>query len=140
MTRAELLRDALPSANYFFVVIVIRNETTAAARWALLFIVRTFFNHTFSVALWTSFHTRALTVFSQRKWATRRSGQILVDMPSLVALGLRSHDGAEILSGAQPFALTRRFAPSEADFVAAPHRSPGGRYSAAATQSLVDLR
>ena len=46
------------SAYYFFmVVVIIRYETTAAARWALLFIVRTFFNDAFTVAVWTSFHT-----------------------------------------------------------------------------------
>ena len=31
------------------VVVIIRYETTAAARWALLFIVRTFFNDAFTV-------------------------------------------------------------------------------------------
>ena len=39
------------------VVVIIRYETTAAARWALLFIVRAFFNDAFTVAVWTSFHT-----------------------------------------------------------------------------------
>jgi hypothetical protein len=43
--------------NFFMVVIVIiRYETTAAARWALLFIDCTFFNDAFTVAVWTSFH------------------------------------------------------------------------------------
>jgi hypothetical protein len=41
---------------YFFVVIVIRHEATAAARWALLLIVRTFFNDAITVAVWTGFH------------------------------------------------------------------------------------
>jgi len=51
------------SPYYFFmlVVFVIRYETTAAARWALLFIVRTFFNYAFAVAPWTSFHVSRLT-------------------------------------------------------------------------------
>jgi hypothetical protein len=46
------------SAYYFFMVgVIIRYKTTAAARWALLFVVCTFFNDTFTVAVWTSFHT-----------------------------------------------------------------------------------
>ena len=49
------------SACYFFVIIVIRYETTATAGWALLFIVRTFFNYAFAIALWTSFHVARLT-------------------------------------------------------------------------------
>ena len=39
-------------------VIVIWYETTAAARWASLFIGRTFFNDTITVAIWTDFHVR----------------------------------------------------------------------------------
>ena len=46
------------------VVIVIRYETTAAARWALLFIVRAFFDYAFAVALWTSFHTRLVVTLT----------------------------------------------------------------------------
>ena len=43
--------------DYFFmVVVVVRYETTATARWALLFIVRAFFNDTITVAVWTGFH------------------------------------------------------------------------------------
>ena len=85
MTGVELLHERSLSPYYFFiVVIVIRYETTAAARWALLFIVRTFFNYTFAVALWTSFHVARLIVtllrFTQCERATRRSGQIF--MPS----------------------------------------------------------
>ena len=41
--------------NYLFIIIVIRHETTAAARWALLLIVRTLFNDAIAVALWTGF-------------------------------------------------------------------------------------
>jgi hypothetical protein len=45
------------SLYYFFVVIVvIRYKTTAAARWALLLIVRTFFNDAITIAVRTSFH------------------------------------------------------------------------------------
>jgi len=44
---------------FFLAVVVIRNETTATARWALLFIVRTFFSDTITVAVWTSFHVCA---------------------------------------------------------------------------------
>jgi len=51
----------LPCAYYFFLaVVVIRYETTAAARWALLFIVRAFFNDTITVAVWTGFHVRLM--------------------------------------------------------------------------------
>jgi hypothetical protein len=41
---------------YFFVAVVVSYETTATARWALLFIVRAFFNDTITVAVWTGFH------------------------------------------------------------------------------------
>ena len=44
------------SARYFVIVIVIRHETTAAARGALLLIVRTLFNDAITVAVWTGFH------------------------------------------------------------------------------------
>jgi hypothetical protein len=40
---------------FFLAVVVIRYETTATARWALLFIVRAFFNDTITVAVWTVF-------------------------------------------------------------------------------------
>ncbi|MGB2647549.1 MAG: hypothetical protein WBC86_08050 [Pseudolabrys sp.] len=42
------------------VVVVARYETTATARWALLFIVRAFFNDTITVAVWTGFHVRLM--------------------------------------------------------------------------------
>ena len=45
---------------YFFMVVVIRYETTATARWALLLIVRAFFNDTITVAVWTGFHVRLM--------------------------------------------------------------------------------
>jgi hypothetical protein len=41
------------------VVVVVRYETAATARWALLFIVRAFFNDTITVAVWTGFHVRS---------------------------------------------------------------------------------
>jgi hypothetical protein len=44
------------SADYFFIVIVIRHETTAAARWALPLIVRTLFNDAITVTIGTGFH------------------------------------------------------------------------------------
>jgi hypothetical protein len=44
------------SACYFFITIVVRHETTAAARWALLLIVRTLFDDAIAVAVWTGFH------------------------------------------------------------------------------------
>ena len=49
----------LPCFYYFFMVVVIRYETTATARWALLLIVRAFFNDTITVAVWTGFHVYA---------------------------------------------------------------------------------
>jgi len=55
-------RHALPGPYYFFGVIVIRYETTAAARRALLFIVCAFFNYAFAVAIWTSFHVGLMHV------------------------------------------------------------------------------
>ena len=42
------------------VVVVVRYKTTATARWALLFIVRAFFNDTITVAVWTGFHVRRM--------------------------------------------------------------------------------
>ena len=70
MTGVELLHERSLSPHYFFiVVIVIRYETTAAARWALLFIVRAFFNDTFAVALWTGFHVRLLAALTRLRSA-----------------------------------------------------------------------
>jgi hypothetical protein len=43
------------SACYFLIIVVIRHETTAAARWALLLIVRTLSNDAITVAIWTGF-------------------------------------------------------------------------------------
>jgi hypothetical protein len=40
---------------FFLAVVVIRYETTATTRWALLFIVRAFFDDTVTVAVWTVF-------------------------------------------------------------------------------------
>ena len=37
---------------------IIGYEATAAARWALLLIVRTLFNDAFAIAVWTGFHVR----------------------------------------------------------------------------------
>ena len=54
------LKCDVPCFYYFFLaVVVIRYETTATARWALLFIVRAFFNDTITVAVWTCFHVCA---------------------------------------------------------------------------------
>jgi hypothetical protein len=41
--------------SYFFIIIVIRHETTAAARWALPLIACTLFDDAIAVALWTGF-------------------------------------------------------------------------------------
>jgi hypothetical protein len=40
----------------FLAVVVIRYETTATARRALLLIVRAFFNNTITIAVWAGFH------------------------------------------------------------------------------------
>jgi hypothetical protein len=42
------------------VVVVIRYETTATARWALLFIIRAFVDDTITVAVWACFHVRLM--------------------------------------------------------------------------------
>jgi hypothetical protein len=47
------------------VVVVLRHDTAAAARWTLLFIVRAFFNDTITVAVWTGFHLRLARRLSQ---------------------------------------------------------------------------
>jgi hypothetical protein len=66
----------LPCVYYFLLaVVVIRYETTATARWALLFIVRAFFNDTVTVAVWTGFHVCASWgCYLIRQWQ-RRSGK-----------------------------------------------------------------
>jgi len=50
---------------FFLAVVVIRYETTAAARWTSLFIVSAFFNDTITVAVWTGFHLRLARRLSQ---------------------------------------------------------------------------
>jgi hypothetical protein len=54
--RASSIRP--PCVYYFFLAVVVRHETTAITCWALPFIVRTFFNDTITVAVWTGFHVR----------------------------------------------------------------------------------
>jgi hypothetical protein len=54
------LKCDVPCLYYFFLaVVVIRYETTATARWTLMFIVRAFINDTITVAVWTCFHVCA---------------------------------------------------------------------------------
>ena len=54
---ADMHSIRLPCVYYFFLaVVVIRYETTATARRALLFIVRAFFNNTITIAVWAGFH------------------------------------------------------------------------------------
>jgi hypothetical protein len=43
------------SACYFFVIIIVRHEATAATRWALLLIISTLSNDAITVAVWTGF-------------------------------------------------------------------------------------
>jgi hypothetical protein len=45
---------------FFLAVVLIRYETTAIARLALLVIVHAFLNDTITVAVWTGFHVRLL--------------------------------------------------------------------------------
>jgi hypothetical protein len=59
----------VPCLYYFFLaVVVIRYETTATARWALLFIVRAFFDDTITVAVWTGFHVRLCACYHTPPW------------------------------------------------------------------------
>jgi hypothetical protein len=51
-----LRRIGSPAGSARDFVIVIRHETTAAARWALLLIVGALFNDAIAVAVWTGFH------------------------------------------------------------------------------------
>jgi hypothetical protein len=54
--RADMHSIRLPCVYYFFLaVVVIGYETTTTACWTLLFIVRTFFNNTITVAVWAGF-------------------------------------------------------------------------------------
>ena len=47
---------------FFLAIVIISYETTATARWALLFIVRAFFNDAITVAVWTGFHVVPLVL------------------------------------------------------------------------------
>src|SRR5665647_3175451 len=58
--RAHHVSSAFCVYYFFLAVVLIRYETTATACWALLFIVRAFFNDTITVAVWTGFHVRLL--------------------------------------------------------------------------------
>jgi hypothetical protein len=69
------------SACYFVIVIVIGHETTTAARWALLLIVRTLFNDAITVALWTGFHV-CLPVNTSARSARLDRRYILEDLRS----------------------------------------------------------
>src|SRR5215469_9254294 len=53
--RSRRIGSPADSACYFFVIIVIRYETAATARWALLLIVRTLSNDAITVTVWTGF-------------------------------------------------------------------------------------
>ena len=75
-------------ACYFFVVIVIRYETTAAARWASLLIVRTLFNDAITVAVWTGFHV-CVPPCGHFRETTRQGPQFSSMLASLI---MGSHD------------------------------------------------
>ena len=57
-TRLSCVYDVL----VVVVVVVVRYKTIPAARRALLFIVRAFFNDTITVAVWTGFHVRLIAM------------------------------------------------------------------------------
>src|SRR5690349_14386363 len=60
-------------AYYFFIVtIIIRHKTLSAAGWALLLIVRAFFNDAVTVAVWTGLHVCLLMDTSARLSRTTR--------------------------------------------------------------------
>jgi len=52
------------ACHFLVFIIVIRHETTAAAPWALLLIVRALFNDAFAIAVWTGFHVRLSVALS----------------------------------------------------------------------------
>jgi len=70
-------------------VVVVRYETMATARWALLFIVCAFFNDTITVAIWTGFHVRLMRMLAHPSWAramgvrfTPKSGHVRCTGPN----------------------------------------------------------
>jgi hypothetical protein len=56
------VRSSLAFRKRALAVVVVRYETTATARLALLFIVGAFFNDTITVAVWTGFHVRLMGI------------------------------------------------------------------------------
>ena len=62
--RAHHVSSAFCVYYFFLAVVLIRYETTATACWALLFIVRAFFNDTITVAVWTGFHVCLMGMLS----------------------------------------------------------------------------
>ena len=77
----------LPCVYYFFLaVVVVRYETTATARWALLFIVRAFFNDTVTVAVWTGFHVCASRERVHRVSLSRFGKTVGVSSPHVLGL------------------------------------------------------
>jgi hypothetical protein len=54
--RRKYVLEHLDGSYYFFIVVlIIRYEPTAAARWASLLTIRTFFNNAFAITVWTRF-------------------------------------------------------------------------------------
>jgi hypothetical protein len=49
---------------YFFILLIIGHKATAAARWTLAFILRTFFNDAITVAVWTGFRFHCVPLLS----------------------------------------------------------------------------
>ena len=77
------------SACYFFIVIVIRDETTAATPWTLLLIVRTLFNDTITVAVWTGFHVRLPALRPIREITERLEINCSIPVQRFLQLGCR---------------------------------------------------
>ena len=83
------------SACYFFIIIFIRHETTAAARWALPLIVCTLFNDAIAVALWTDFgfHVRLSVALSNNA-----SRGIAISLVSISDIEYEIEAGVEVVA------------------------------------------
>jgi hypothetical protein len=94
------------AGSYYFpiVVVIIRYEPTAAARWASLFIISTFFNNAFTITVWTRFlcHVDAsaslacgLTTTPEKKSQQHPNWRLPIDIGLCrnIGLDLSSRDG-----------------------------------------------
>jgi hypothetical protein len=102
-------------------VIVIWYETTAAARWASLFIGRTFFNDTITVAIWTGFHVRLMRMLAHPSWAR---GQWASALPPESG-NVRCTSVCPLRANSGHFSLAKRMFPSLARINQKSSRSKG---------------